>query len=526
MSKTENENEKNWKYSGDEHEWDSFDRRMIRYMRKKYDSLGEKLWLGTIDVVSDDMDPHDFMEHCDEVLKAIGVMDASEARRIKKDRDEFDDPEWQYNWMKQQLSLMVDYIESHSKGQAEIEIINYEGAHIDIRKHLYKQFGAGSGGNIHERELDFDRGMPDKGKVAFPKGCDMSEKLRQLESRRLYFMRMAGTPEKRRTYTYCQETKLVRIVLEHVNKEEYGDCIKRVLDSVKLRKMMERVVNGEDMDEVGIPDNHKRSFSDDWLPSWTMLKASLLEEWAMRCNDYGKQKEKGKGVLPVAMGGVKEVSCYGCGIAGHKKGDPGCKAGKFDAHSNAPKDYKERMAKKRKTNYEVGGKQGGKQPGKPGKKGGDKGEKRPCRAFNFGKGTCRYGAKYHFLHDKQQGDGKAPEFSPLQEKMVNAMVASAIKKTAKHIAKKAKVQKAKAKKSKEDEGSGEDSDYASMLAACMLAPIKNTIRRDYKASRNDTVTVADLHSVEKNCGIDSDAGISISTLPEDFLWIDDSAEAK
>jgi len=286
------------------------------------------------------------------------------------------------------------------------------------------------------------------------------------------------------------------------------------------------VVNGEDMDDVGIPDNHERSFSDDWLPSWTMLKASLLEEWNMRCNDNGKQKEKGKGVLPVAMGGVKEVSCYGCGIAGHKKGDPGCKAGKFDAHSSAPKDYKERMAKKRKSNYEVGGKQGGKQPGKPGKKGGDKGEKRPCRAFNFGKGTCRYGAKCHFLHDKQQGDGKAPEFSPQQEKMVNAMVASAIKKTAKHIAKKAKVQKAKAKKSKEDEGSGEDSDYASMLAACMLAPIKNTIRRDYKASRSDTVMVADLHSVEKNCGIDSDAGISISTLTEDFLWIDDSEEAK
>ena len=122
-------------------------------------------------------------------------------------------------------------------------------------------------------------------------------------------MRMAGTPEKRRTYTYCQETKLVRIVLEHVNKEEYSDCIKRVLDSVKLRKMMERVVNGEDMDDVAVPDNHERSFSDDWLPSWTMLKASLLEEWNMRCNDNGKQKEKGKGVLPVAMGGVKEVSC-------------------------------------------------------------------------------------------------------------------------------------------------------------------------------------------------------------------------
>ncbi len=78
---------------------------------------------------------------------------------------------------------------------------------------------------------------------------------------------------------------------------------------------------------------------------------------------------------------------------------------------------------------------------KPGKKGDDKGEKKPCRAFNFGKGNCRYGAKCHFSHDKGQGANKLPGFSPHQEKMVNAMVASAIKKTAKHIAKKAKTQK-------------------------------------------------------------------------------------
>ncbi len=35
-----------------------------------------------------------------------------------------------------------------------------------------------------------------------------------------------------------------------------------------------------------------------------------------------------------------------------------------------------------------------------------------------------------------------------------------------------------------------------------------------------------LHDVNKNCGIDSDAGISISTLRDDFAWIDESDEAK
>ncbi len=48
---------------------------------------------------------------------------------------------------------MRDYIESHCKGQAELELINYNGELRELRKHLYKQFGSGSGGNIHEQEL-------------------------------------------------------------------------------------------------------------------------------------------------------------------------------------------------------------------------------------------------------------------------------------------------------------------------------------------------------------------------------------
>ncbi len=167
------------------------------------------MWLGQVEVVSDDMDPYDFLDYCSEVMKAIEVLDSSEARRLRRDLDIFVDPEWQYNWMDRQLRLMREYVEAHAEGQAEIEMLNYDGDLRDIRKHLYKQFGSGSGGNIHEKELDFDRGMPEKDKAEFPAGCDMGNKLRQLESRRLYFMRMAGSAEKRRTYTYCQEAKLV-----------------------------------------------------------------------------------------------------------------------------------------------------------------------------------------------------------------------------------------------------------------------------------------------------------------------------
>jgi hypothetical protein len=128
-------------------------------------------------------------------------------------------------------------------------------------------------------------------------------------------------------------------------------------------------MDGDDLGANGIPDNHEQSFSDDWLPPWSLLKAGLLDEWSSRVNDTGKARDKGKGVLPVAMGGVKVVRCYGCGVQGHKKGDPGCKAGKYDAHADAPKDYSDRMEKKRNAMKNQGTIIPEKKtPGKPGNK--------------------------------------------------------------------------------------------------------------------------------------------------------------
>jgi hypothetical protein len=489
--------------------------------------LGENIWLGNVGSIFA-MDQATYEAHCRDVMKAIYFSDPSEARKLKLDLTEFEDPDWQYDWMIRQYTLMGDYVESHCKGQAEIEMVNYAGDMRDLRKHLYKQFGSGSGGNIHEEELDFDRGMPEKGKAAFPPGCNMGEKLRQLESKRLYFMRMAGSTEKRRTYTYCQETKLVRIVLEHVNKAEYGDCVKRVLEIVKVRKMVAKAMSGDSSDDDGgVPDNHERSFSDDWLPSWKLLKSSLLDEWIMRSSQEGNAKEKVKNVLPIALNGVGSITCWGCG-GPHKKGDPECKAGKFDAHHSAPAVYKARMEKKRKVDKANGDKaQGNRVPNKKGKRDGK--EKKHCKAFNFGKGNCRYGDKCKFLHEKRSSGLKDGEFSPKQEKIVSAMVASAVKKTAILIAKKNKKEKQKKNKAVQfEKDSDTDSvDYASMLASVCLAPIRNTIPRELVSTIGSIVMKANLHNVDKNCGIDSDAGISISTIKSDFpLWIDDTEAAR
>ena len=47
---------------------------------------------------------------------------------------------------------------------------------------LFKHFGLGAQGDIHEQELHYAAGMPEEGKEAFPPGVDMRAKLRQLSN--------------------------------------------------------------------------------------------------------------------------------------------------------------------------------------------------------------------------------------------------------------------------------------------------------------------------------------------------------
>ncbi len=63
-----------------------------------------------------------------------------------------------------------------------------------------------------------------------------------------------------------------------MNKIEYGDYVKRILDTVKTKRLVQSIMDGQELGVNGIPDNHERSFSDDWLPTWPLLKAGLLDE--------------------------------------------------------------------------------------------------------------------------------------------------------------------------------------------------------------------------------------------------------
>jgi hypothetical protein len=115
MAKEDEGKDKNWKYDGDESDWENFDRRMLRHMRKELDSIGEKMWLGEIKSVLE-MAQDEFEKHGEEVMRSITFADPSEARKLKKDPDEFEDADWQYEWLSRQFTLMADFIEAHSKG--------------------------------------------------------------------------------------------------------------------------------------------------------------------------------------------------------------------------------------------------------------------------------------------------------------------------------------------------------------------------------------------------------------------------
>jgi hypothetical protein len=72
---------KNWSYDGNEDEWNTFDRRMQRYMRKKLGVLGENLWLGTVpDFVT--LSPIEYDAYCNAVWMAIDCADSAQARKL------------------------------------------------------------------------------------------------------------------------------------------------------------------------------------------------------------------------------------------------------------------------------------------------------------------------------------------------------------------------------------------------------------------------------------------------------------
>ncbi len=123
----------------------------------------------------------------------------------------------------------------------------------------------------------------------------------------------------------------------------------------------------------------------------------------MLCN-----KAPGYPTLPLQgfqQPGPKPFTCYGCGEAGHRRGDAKCAAGPKDVWSGAPDTFKELIKKRgndftrKKFNGEKG--DGGKQRNaKP-----EDVVKGICFNYSRGNGYCKYGDACKFKHEWPKGGG-------------------------------------------------------------------------------------------------------------------------
>jgi hypothetical protein len=111
---------------------------MMRFMRKKLDSFGEKLWNGEIADCAT-LDKKKFGDYVLEVYQALRIVQPREAKELIKKDSSFFKKSWHKQWLARQANLMVDHIEDHAQGQAEVEVVNYSGDKKMIRMNLYKR---------------------------------------------------------------------------------------------------------------------------------------------------------------------------------------------------------------------------------------------------------------------------------------------------------------------------------------------------------------------------------------------------
>ena len=525
MPEKKEEDEKpgsNWTFDGEkEEDWDVFDRRMLRHCRKEFGcEIGDKVWLGQLPNVNS-MNGAVYDSYCESVWQSIDFKNSTKAWHLWDVASGFYLKSWQNRWRKEKYSLIKDYVEEHSRGAVELEVVNYEGNVEHLRSHLYKQFGAGTSGDIHTKETEYDAGIPAKGqKLAFPKGVNMKDKLRQLYDRMKLFWKMCA-PEKRAEYPYCQEAKLVRIVLQHVDyNDDYKECVARLLTSISLKKEINAEWNDADAGGVDVDadllSTADRSFNNEWLPTWKRLRSVLQDEYVSLEKNKSANDKGGK--IPVAFVGEGKIRCYACGTPGHKKGDVNCRAGRDEIHSSAPQSWKDKKARQ------------GSSSGGGGRSSHSPMSVKPCHQFNFGKGNCTYGGACKFSHDvssssgqgKGKGGPKGGKFSQGQKKHLSAMMQASMKKVFKN---------ALSKKRKSDEmsdGSGGDDDLAAIIASCMMIREGESIvlPRNGPVEQGALPSLSSqLHKVDEGVGFDSDSALTISCFKKDFLWIDSSPDA-
>jgi hypothetical protein len=181
--------------------------------------------------------------------------------------------------------------------------------------------------------------------------------------------------------------------------------------------------------------------------------------------------------------------CWGCGLIGHRKGDPVCKAAAGTLHENAP------AKAKRKYNAGIESKSdGGPTVKKP---------DGICRFFSRN-GTCKFGAACKFKHEAggKPNTNKRVRFANAQKKKVNALKANVVKEI-------------------KDADQDEIEDILKGFLMVRTIPREPLIMASEEITAMNSVLI-DLALV----AFDTGAAQGISTSRDDFTYLDTSEKCK
>ena len=521
-------NEDDDKWDGDNTKLEDFDKMIARWCRKKWGTIiGNMIWENDLPKL-EDLQGAGWDDHATEVWNSIDESDSTRAKFLWHMDSGFWSKSWHRKWRKQQYDKLFDKVESCVNGMAAMEVatLGMENAAL-LRSHLTKQFG-GAGEDVQARQDHYEAGMPkSKGGLAFPPNVNVPNKLRELEAERVALWKMCP-PSKRDEYEYGKQTTLVKIVLRHLRTSEYSECIKSLLQEIKIRREIQASlpVFNEETGRLELPEKKNiqqstedwdyRNYNQDWLPSWDDLKSKLTSVWKERqfakpgtADDVSLKNQKKSGSnLPVMFmpgaGLTPKFQCFGCGQMGHRKGDPECTAGPNDWHECCPPKFLERVKKLKRKGID----------GMSKKKNSDG----ICRSFRD-TGKCRFGAKCKFKHITPSSAGEPPRKKGKstkgkgKNKVTFAMVRSLAAGLKQH-----------AKEKEESNLSEEDlSDYLKSLMTIRTVP--------RQCNEKIKISIANLSSIElidvsRHACYDSGSGTGISTCKEDFVWLDESSAVK
>jgi hypothetical protein len=214
--------------------------------------------------------------------------------------------------------------------------------------------------------------------------------------------------DKRESYEDGKETTLTRLIIRKLPKE-YDVAVNRVRDLHRFRAYGKE---GDIASITNLEDNTRRNYETEWLPRYLELREELINAYnlAKRRRDedaLANNKTPGHPTLPLQgfeQPGPKVLTCYGCGQAGHRRGDEKCTAGSQAVWSGAPESFKELVKKRNLGGYvkkspkkfkgDGGGNTNTQRNAKP-----DETEKGICFNWSRGNGYCKYADACRFKHE-------------------------------------------------------------------------------------------------------------------------------